>query len=311
MADELLKSYKEIEAKLSINQIHSQFGVLRNELTISTREASLTERLSPEDYELRLGDAYDWLLSLYVQIRSDRYDSDEIERPGFLWAKKDIARAIFLEVHEARAELNYQGGSQREVENSVSVYLSREWMWSDHISFILIDYFLCEEIIEYINQLKTTNPDGSINRLYMYTLEMEQQWQKYAVRILGPYIWKSFQISWPLVASYLCYYYQLFYLSYGFLGYWAWSVFPIRFPVLYLLTTRKLKIERQRMEKLLEETAKFYNNFGGTVISPSFMHEKLQQFEQAGWVFNQSIHAILDRAIERDPNVMKGLELIG
>ena len=307
MPEKLLKAYKDIEGEYITNRKY--WSGLREELTASVRAASLTERLSPEDYELRLGDAYDWLSLLYVHILPEPNDSDELDGPRLLWSKKDIVRAIFLDAHQAREELNFRGGSQNQVEQSVSVYLSREWMWNDHISFILIDYFLCEEIISYTNHLKATNPNGSINWLYIFTVDMEQQWQKYAIRLLAPIIWKIIWISWPILAAGIFYYYQLTYWSLGFLAYWAWTVFPIRYPIRYFLTTRKLIKERRKLASILEKTATFYNNFGGAVISPSIMREKLQQLEGAGWVFNQAIYAILGRAIERDPNVMKGLEL--
>lgn len=304
MPDKLLKAYKDIEGEYISNTKY--WSGLREELTASVRDASLTEGLNPEEYELRLGDAYDWLSLLYAHILPEPNDNDKLEGPRLLWSKKNIGQAIFLDAHEARKELNLRGGSQREVADSVSVYLSREWMWNDHISFILIDYFLCEEIISYTNHLKTTNPDGSINWLYIFTVDMGNQWLKYVVRIVVPYIWKLLWITWPLVAAYIFYYYKLEYWSYGFLAYWAWTVFPIRFPIRYFLTTRKLIKERRKLASILEKMANFYEIFGGAVINPSFMRDKLQQVEQSGAVFDQSVYAILGRAIERDPNVMKG-----
>jgi len=254
-------------------------------LTKLIRERSLTEKLDPEDYRMRLSHFEEFLTNLKYALspaESEDYQTIWSHKSDFIYDYKKL-------IHRS------------ELLSAAADYLARPWMQHNEIDWILLDALIYSEITT-SHESMIRYPLGRINWAYAF-----------AGGDIKKMIWTRLKMSWLVwIIRYLLP--PAIIAALFFLGYQTATLVTAALYLGYLTVHLFLWPSRHRERKkeesgLHQASERIYNMItvyhfcSPPVISPITLQKQLAKATDAGAFFDGSVFAILNRVIARDREV--------
>ena len=262
--------------------------------------ARVRQRGDANRYQHQLRDACNVLDTIRDACWSNWLPSENPRRaPQTLWAWPDDGALI-----ECPKEwLEKSPASLDELDSAMAEYLKRPWMRHDIIDVSVINALLFTELAMYADEVRSGRPFGMINWSYLFS--GGNPLKQLGFSLLGRLL--RFLMAWvmlPAIAvAFLAYGYQ----TAALVTFSIWGLYVlyriITIPARFRLGKARQKAAEKATE-ILTAMEKAWHAAKGRTISPSRLRELVLAAEERGAGFRPVLHALIDRAIQRDPTAL-------
>jgi hypothetical protein len=269
-----------------------QYYIIWSTLKDLIRDRSLSDELSPDEYEKRLRETTEFLTRLQIDLQNNsespaRADEDE----QHIWTHPEW---LDLEKYlHAKTPAFNDHGRFMDLDRLAAQYLARLWMQHEELDWILLDALIFSEISAYSRAIWGKREFEK----FMHSTFDFRMWMFccYTLAFLVPAI---------IIAGLY---------HYGYLT--AMLVFLVLYTIYLLIVLirlpkglRESKEERLKPVELLFEMIKAYMLCSPPVVNPTLLLKRLNETIEKEVVYRNAVFSLLDRIIARDPTALLPFE---
>lgn len=268
-----------------------QYSELVKELKAKITREALQDNLDPVIFEERLQAVWDITFELrYALNKNARHDFEKKKDEQYIWHHQDANQMFGLHVNKD----NEPVVDHETLIDVTAQYLSKPWLQTDRVDWILIDSIIFCETFAYIKEIVSGGATGIVNWAYVFSGgDAERTFWLQAIKGIGL---KIVRYVIPAAIIYGLYKYHSedaaligggIYLAYLLLRLILW-------PRRYLKNKAKKKIFEEHYDRL-QKMINAYYYCKPPVISITTLRKHLNDATEAGAVFPGGLFSLLDR----------------
>lgn len=192
--------------------------------------------------------------------------------------------------------------SQESLDIATAKYLDRPWMQSNLLDWYIINAFVKDELLRFAARVRTGMHFNKVNLAYAFSggNQFKMILWRPALALI------NFFVKWVLLPAIAG---GLYYFGYETVALWVIGFFGVLvvFRIIFLprsiMRWRALKKARKEADGVLVRLNQIRVLCQNSTLNPTHLKNQLAEAEKEAPLFKPAVHAILDRAIERDPAV--------
>jgi hypothetical protein len=273
----------------------TQTSAVFSAIAVRARERAKAERLSRYQYEALLWEIREVLDEFAESFISDIGHSSR----GHLWFRQPHDRLYF----RAKEWREASPVDAKRVDQVAAKYLSKPFLQHDPLDWMIVNALLFDAAARFADGVRSGSLLGRANWAYVFAdgrpgrtllwrvglvvLALTLRWIAPPVAITW-FAWHGNQVAALYVA-----------VPWGAYLLFRLLVWPSRF-----MRRRTLSKQHQALTDTYAAIEKAWASSNGEVVNPTRLKELVVEAETKGAVLPAVIHALLDRAIQRDPAVL-------
>ena len=186
-----------------------------------------------------------------------------------------------------------------ELDDAIAAYLKRPWLQDDAIDASAINALLFTELASFSEQVKSGTAFGIPN--WSYILSGGNPLKQLGYAFAGGTI--GFVARWIMLPTIAVALLVNNHESGAEIALILWCIY-LAYRLIMIPAAFRIRRGRRKATDIVQALLKAWSAARGNVINPSRLKELVLAAEERGAVFPSALHAVIDRAIIRDPTAL-------
>jgi hypothetical protein len=293
-----------------------QHQIIFEQLVDKIARYSAQQGESPDTFEARVADALALLDDIQRGTNKKLYEVWDEKGKSEEEKKKEYDRLAPIVWRRGEPKFAFEAGFKSsfhvtvdtiELAAAAARYLQRPWMQSNFLEWIFLDAFIFHEIVQFGDAVKQKMPGKrdwlGMNRAYNeYAGDLTKMTGASARRTLA--MMAGLWLGPPLLVA-ATYVPQKEYVAAALLtgGWWGLLTMVGVAHTTFRRFVPKPKTYWESGIELWREMQDIYYFLGGAVLNPTLLREKVMAVTEKGARFDNTVYALLDLIVRRDPSV--------
>jgi len=275
-------------------EIGTQYRPLFKALLERVEAFAQSEGLDPHEFETKLWEAEEIIENITYAFKSHWRESPDNEF-WFLFYDDQLT--------ERPEEWNDDSPiDPSSLDTATARYLERPWLQINLLDWYILNAFIKDELLRLAAGIRTGTLFGQFNLAYALSggSQLKMLAWKPVLAIL------KFLMNWILLPAIVA---ALFYFKYETAAWWVLGFFGVLvfFWIIFLprriMRWRALKKVKENANDILTRLIQIRVLCQNDTLNPTHLKNQIAKAEKEAPLLKPAVHAILDRAIERDPSV--------